>query len=169
MKKILKYLIIGFFIVIMLYELFMFFFVSLYFQSSGETGKIENYKFELSDMALWRYYYKIDKESKMISIHDSIKFTQWGSYDGMHYYKDNLTIIKIKDGKTFKETVYILSYPGEINISDKKKLNGGFFLIYINGKTNDDFGWFSWEKHKKVKLFEETIIEPLSDKYERIE
>lgn len=42
-------------------------------------------------------------------------------------------------------------------------------LYFINGKGNDDFGWFSNKKNMQIKLFEENVIKPLSIKFERIE
>lgn len=87
------------------------------------------------------------------------------SLDSKNKLYDNLLIrIQIKNKKTSEMITYTTSFSESYNQNHSR-----FNLIYINGKSDDDFWWFSIEKYKKVKLFEEAIIEPLSKKIERIE
>ncbi len=134
-----------------------------YYVGDHGIGKIEEYFFKSSNIDLKNEIKRTSVKSKLI-IKDSI-ITPWEGYNNI------LSTIKIKNKNTSETITYVIAYYGNFDESfyNTNKTDCGFFLIYINGKTNDDFGWFSWEKYKKVKLFEETIIEPLSDKYERIE
>lgn len=120
-----------------------------YYIGSYGTGKINIYEFETKKENLQYELNNMCNNLKNISCKDSINYI--GRTD-----KKSL-VIKIDEKST-----YILKLSGNDNYSS-------FHLIYINGNTDDDFGLFSLEKYKKIKLFEETIIEPLSKKFKRIE
>lgn len=123
-----------------------------YGAASGGTGSFERYEFKGNAGDVKEVFEKtFDKEN--IIIRDSI-------IDKNHdkTIDEHLIIINLKENNT----EYIIDFPNNNN-------DFYFYLIYINGKTNDDFEWFSFEKYKKIKLFEENVIEPLSKKFERIE
>ncbi|WP_264536683.1 hypothetical protein [Flavobacterium sp. N1736] len=145
MRKIINYSILTLIAGSFIFYLSLYFIGGYYVGSYG-SGKIRIYQFETKKENLEQALNSICNDSKNISCKDSI------NYIGRTYKKS--LIIKLND-----KPVYILKLSGDSVYSD-------LHLIYINGKKNDDFGWFSIEKYKKVKLFEKEIIEPLSKKYE---
>jgi len=153
MRKILKYLMIIFISGYIFNKLLFFGLTYLYFHGSvSPPSKMKVYEFNTSVM-------KFKNELKIIS-DKSIYLV----------YKDSIfeeskinTIRMFKNGE--KLTYYL-----EVNEkrNDKDKLVE-LSLYFINGKGKNDFGWFSNEKNRQIKLFEENIIEPLSKKFEKIE
>ncbi|CAA9196006.1 hypothetical protein [Flavobacterium collinsii] len=125
-------------------------FLYSYGAGSGGTGKIKNYKFEAHAKISINEFRKIF-EGQNIIIYDTI-------VKSSAFERENVIIYLEKE-----KTRYIISFPSEDGDFSS------FMLIKINGQINDDFGWFSLDKYRKVKLFEDDIIEPLSKKYERIE
>lgn len=131
------------------------FFGLIYFYFHGSVSppsKMKVYEFNTSII-------KIKNELKTIS-HKSIYL----SYKDSVFGDSKINTIRIfKNGE---QLTYYLELDEERNGKDLPvKLN----LYFINGKGNDDFSWFSIEKYKKVKLFEDNIIDPLSKQFERIE
>ena len=121
-------------------------FAILYSYGAGSQGRIKNYQFGISTSIIKNEIFSICNKKSSISCKDSISDLGGG-------YKQKLIIIKIeKDSFIIKD-------------GEGGDLYTSYNLISINGKSEDDFGWFSFEKHKKVKLFEKEIIEPLSKKY----
>lgn len=151
MEKIRK--IISYILVILVLVSFIFYlslcFIGAYYVGSYGSGKIKIYEFETKKENLEKELNRICNNSKNISCKDSV------NYIGRTYKKS--LIIRLNS-----KPVYILKLSGDTDYSD-------LHLIYINGKSNDDFGWFSIEKYNNIKLFEKEIIEPLSKKYERLE
>lgn len=147
MGKIKKY--ISYILVILALGSFIFYlslyFIGGYYVGNYGSGKIKIYEFETKKENLEKELNRFCSVSKNISCKDSI------NYIGRTYKKS--LVIKLN-----YQPIYILKLSGEANYSD-------LHLIYINGKSNDDFGWFSIEKYKKVKLFEKEIMEPLAKKY----
>jgi hypothetical protein len=147
MGKIKKY--ISYILVTLVLGSFIFYlslyFIGGYYVGSYGSGKIEIYEFATKKENLEKELNRICSVSKNISCKDSI------NYIGRTYKKS--LVIKLNS-----QPIYILKLSGEANYSD-------LHLIYIDGKSNEDFGWFSIGKYKKVKLFEKEIIEPLSKKY----
>lgn len=123
-----------------------------YGAGSGGTGSFERYEFKGNVVNVKEVFEKtFDKEN--IIIRDSIIDENQNKTSDEH-----LVIINLKENNT----EYIIDFPNNNN-------DFYFYLIYINGKINDDFGWFSIEKYEKIKLFEKSIINPLSKKYKRVE
>ncbi|CAI2768809.1 hypothetical protein [Flavobacterium collinsii] len=125
-------------------------FLYSYGAGSGGTGKIKNYKFKAHAKISINEFRK-NFEGQNIIIYDTI--VKSSAFD-----RENVIIYLEKE-----KMRYIISFPSEDGDFSS------FMLIKINGQINDDFGWFSLDKYRKVKLFEDDIIEPLSKKYERIE
>jgi len=123
-----------------------------YGAGSGETGLIKAYEYkgEVKDI---KTIFDRTFDKRIIHIHDSIVD---GDYRGT--FDKRLLIINSEKSNM----QYIIELP-------HNQASFYFYLIYINGKSNDDFGWLSIEKYNNVKLFEKEIIEPLAKKYERIE
>ena len=121
-------------------------FAILYFYGAGGQGRIKNYQFGISTSIIKNEIFSICNKKSSISCKDSISDLGGG-------YKQKLIVIKIeKDSFIIKD-------------AEGGDLYTSYNLISINGKIDDDFGWFSFEKHKNIKLFEKEIIEPLSKKY----
>ncbi|MFB9057206.1 hypothetical protein ACFFU9_10680 [Mariniflexile ostreae] len=119
---------------------------------SGGTGLIKSYKFNLKTKNIKTEFDKTFDKNK-IHFRDSVVDN---SYRG--FFNESLIIINLKK----HNMEYIVESPiGSDSLY--------FYLIYINGKIDDDFGWFFYDKYKAIKLFEKEIIEPLSEKYKRIE
>jgi hypothetical protein len=136
------------FIVVIVISIFVYWlsFAILYSYGAGGQGRINNYQFEISTSIIKNEIFSICNKKSSISCKDSISDLGGG-------YKQKLIVIKIeKDSFIIKD-------------AEGGDLYTSYNLISINGKIKDDFGWFSFEKHKKVKLFEKEIIEPLSKKY----
>ncbi|OXB04645.1 hypothetical protein [Flavobacterium pectinovorum] len=158
MKKILKYLLIILVSLCILYNLIIFGLTYLYFHRPDPSGsdEIKEYEFKTTTSNLKKEFKMICDKSSHLSYKDSV-----------YYQNENTgnanTIQITKEGE---KLVYFLTLNEKL---DDKNLHATFFLYYINGKSEDDFGWFSFEKHKKVKLFEKEIIEPLSKKYKKLE
>ncbi|MBF7093172.1 hypothetical protein IUY40_16695 [Flavobacterium sp. ALJ2] len=152
MKKILNYLIITLITVCVLYNLIMFGFTYFYFHGTPSSpSKIEKYEFNTTAINLKKEFKTICDKSKYLSYKDSV------DYDNVNTGNVNTIQITKKGEK--------LTYFLRLNeVSDNKNKCVKLYLYYINGKGNDSFGWFSLEKYRKVKLFEETIITPLSKK-----
>ena len=132
-----------------------------YYVGSNESWLIKRYKFDTNNITLHNSLKGINSLDNNIIIKDIL--IKSDSKDKNDLY-DTLTRIQIKNKKTSEMTNYTTCYSESYSQNLCR-----FNLIYINGKTNDDFGWFSWEKYKAVKLFEESIIDPLSKKHEKIE
>ncbi|WP_264536684.1 hypothetical protein [Flavobacterium sp. N1736] len=152
--KIIKWLAILSFTAISIVVLYWVGFAILfsYGAGSGGTGLIKVYEFkgEVNDM---KAIFDQTLDKKTIHIRDSI-------VDGDYRGTFDKRLLIINSDKSNMQ--YIIELPH----------NEGsfyFYLIYINGKINDDFGWFSIEKYNNIKLFEKEIIEPLSQKFKRIE
>lgn len=125
----------------------------LYFHgSSNPPSKMKGYEFNASIIKFKNELKAISDKSIYLVYKDSI----------FEESKIN-TIRMFKNGE--KLTYYL-----EVNEkrNDKDKLVE-LSLYFINGKGKNDFGWFSNEKNRQIKLFEENIIEPLSKKFEKIE
>lgn len=148
MRKIIKYILLMFVFMSIIFYTSIYILGSYYIGSYG-SGNIKIYEFDTKKDNLEKELNRICNVSKNISCTDSI------NYIGRTYKKQ--LVIKLKS-----KPIYIIKLSGEANYSD-------LHLIYINGKSSDDFGWFSIEKYKKVKLFEDIIIKPLSKKYKRVE
>ncbi|MBF7092635.1 hypothetical protein IUY40_13950 [Flavobacterium sp. ALJ2] len=123
-----------------------------YGAGSGGTGSFERYEFKGNGANAKKVFEKTFEKEDII-IRDSV-------IDENHdrTIDEHLIIINLKENNT----EYIIDFPNNNN-------DFYFYLIYIDGKINDDFGWFSFEKHKKLKAFEEVIIKPLSKKFKRVE
>lgn len=121
-------------------------FAILYSYGAGGQGRIKNYQFGISTNIIKNEIFSICNKKSSISCKDSISDLGGG-------YKQKIIIIKIeKDSFIIKD-------------AEGGDLYTSYNLISINGKSDDDFGWFSIEKYKKVKLFEKEIMEPLAKKY----
>lgn len=140
------------FIVVIVISIFVYWlsFAILYSYGAGGQGRIKNYQFGISTSIIKNEIFSICNKKSNIGCKDSISDLGGG-------YKQKLIIIKIeKDSFIIKD-------------AEGGDLYTSYNLISINGKIDADFGWFSIEKYKKVKLFEKEIIEPLSKKFERVE
>ena len=158
MKKILNYILIIIISLSLLYNLMMFSLTYFYFHRSGGGGsnEIKEYEFKTTTFNLKKEFKVICDKSTYLSYNDSAYYS--------HSIDVNANTIQItKEGE---KLVYFLILNEK---ADDKNPHIEFSLYYINGKSNDDFGWFSIEKYNNVKLFEKEIIEPLAKKYERIE
>lgn len=157
MARIIKYIGIVIIVSSVIYITPILFFGFLYSHGAGSPGKIKSYEFKTIPKDLRKELKKICDESKQLSYMDTLEDKSTNGYEEI------LTKIRLVENSK------VIVYESKLNgFSDEK--NGVFFmLIYINNMSNDDFGWFSWERHRRVKLFEEKIIEPLSKKFERIE
>jgi len=144
--KIIKWIAVLGCIALSMIVLYWLSFAILYSYGAGSQGRIKNYQFGISTSIIKNEIFSICNKKSSISCKDSISDLGGG-------YKQKLIIIKIeKDSFIIKD-------------GEGGDLYTSYNLISINGKSEDDFGWFSFEKHKKVKLFEKEIIEPLSKKY----
>lgn len=125
----------------------------LYFHgSSNPPSKMKEYEFNTSVIKFKNELKTISEKSMFLTYQDSVLGAS-----------EINTLRIFKDGE---ELTYYLKVNEEQNDKDiPVRLN----LYFINGKGEDDFSWFSFEKYKKVKLFEENIIEPLSKKFERVQ
>ncbi|WP_282143465.1 hypothetical protein [Cellulophaga baltica] len=152
--KIIKWLSILAFTAIMIVAIYWIglIFIFSYGAGSGGTGLIKSYEFNLKTKNIKMEFDKTFDKNK-IHLRDSVVDN---SYRG--FFNESLIIINLKK--------YNMEYIVESPIGSESLY---FYLIYINGKKNDDFGWFSLEKYKAIKLFEQEIIDPLSKKYKRIE
>lgn len=154
--KIIKWLAILGFAALSMNALYWIGFAILFSYGAGNSmeEKIEMYEFNTT-------VENFKDELQMISnksIYLSYQVSVYGDNSG------NANTIRIfTDGQ--KLTYFLKLNERQDDKDIPVKLN----LYFINGKGKDDFGWFSNEKYKKVKLFEETIIDPLSKKFERIE
>ena len=152
--KIIKWLVILSFTTLSIVVLYWIGFAILFSYGAGSegTGSFKRYEFKGNVADVKEVFEKtFDKEN--IIIRDSIIY---GNHEKT--IDEHLIIINLKENNT----EYIIDFPNNNN-------DFYFYLIYINGKINDDFGWFSIEKYKKIKLFEKAIIEPMSEKFVRVE
>ena len=153
--KIFKILAIGVLIFLTIQIIYFFWFALIFSYGSGSG----------TEVAIESYYFKIDsvsfrKEWKSLSVKAvKIKDSIWKRDDSFDQY---ILFINIKKSNNFKMYYYYTRNENNESITV-------IHLVRINSKTNDDFGWLSWEKYKEVKLFEKSIIDPLSNKYERTE
>lgn len=130
-------------------------FAILFSYGAGGPKRIEAYEFKTTKKNLRQELKMICSNSNYLSYKDTI--------DDNGFTK---TLVTIQITEESNKTVYDLRL---WNMGSEEINNTSFYLYYINSKSSDYFGWFSIEKYKKVKLFEETIIDPLSKKFERIE
>ena len=152
--KIIKWLSILAFTAIMIVAIYWIglIFIFSYGAGSGGTGRIKSYEFNSKiDNIKTEFEKTFDKN--VIHLRDSVV-----DNSSRGTINENLIIINLKKNN--------MEYIIKTHIS---RDNFYFYLIYINGNINDDFGWFSLEKYKAIKLFEQEIIDPLSKKYKRIE
>lgn len=162
MARIIRYIGIVVTISFVIYITPILFFGFLYSHGAGGPGKIERYEFKTANENVDKSLKTINCKAYIISIKD---IALGDSLDSKNKIYDNLLMrIQIKNKKTSEIITDTTSFSESYNQNHSR-----FNLIYINGKSDDDFWWFSIEKYKKVKLFEEAIIEPLSKKIERIE
>jgi hypothetical protein len=153
--KILAICVLIYFIIQLIY-FFGFALMFSYGAGSGSEGAIESYDFKIDSISFSKEWKHIARENKEIEIkEDSISKGEYISHTSVLF-------INIKKTNHFKMCYYHTS-------NEKKEPITVTYLVRINNKTNDDFGWFSIEKYKGKKLFEETIVAPLSKKYERLE
>lgn len=150
--KVIKWLMVLSFTTIIIVVLYWVGFAILfsYGAGSGGTGVIKYYEFKSNEkISINKFRNNFDKQN--IAIYDTIDKS--GAFN-----RQSVIIYLRKD-----QVKYMIVFPAtEGDFSS-------FMLTRINGKTNDDFGWFSIEKYKKIRLFEESVIEPLSKKFERVE
>lgn len=98
-------------------------FAILYSYGAGGQGRIKNYQFEISTSIIKNEMFSICNKKSSISCKDSISDLGGG-------YKQKLIIIKIeKDSFIIKD-------------AEGGDLYTSYNLISINGKIDDDFGWF---------------------------
>lgn len=144
--KMIKWL--SVFIVVIVISIFVYWlsFAILYSYGAGGQGRIKNYQFGISTSIIKNEIFSICNKKSSISCKDSISDLGGG-------YKQKLIIIKIERNSFI------------IKDAEGGDLYTSYNLISINGKIDDDFGWFSLEKQRQVKLFEKEIIEPLAKKY----
>jgi len=150
--KIFKWIIgtlIGFYI---LFNLIVIIVAAAFFGNNG-TGKIEYYEFEMDSIMLKKELNLLQAKNEVKTLKDSI-----GEYE--RYFN-----FSIEDKKSLDDINYTLSYRSKI--TDQPTTSLPFYLIYVNGKINDDFYWFSLEKYRAIKLLEKTVIKPLSEKYKK--
>lgn len=152
--KIIKWLAILSFTAISIVVLYWVGFALLfsYGAGAGGAGRITAYKFkgEVNDI---KAVFDKTFDKRTIHIRDSI-------VDGDYRGAFDTRLLIIDSDKSNMQ--YIIKLP-------PSEGSFYFYLIYINGKINDDFGWFSIEKYRGINLFESEIIDPLSKKFERIE
>lgn len=128
-------------------------FAILFSYGAGGPKRIEAYEFKTTKKNLQQELKMICSNSNYLSYKDTI--------DDNGFTK---TLVTIQITEENNKTVYDLRLwnMGSDEITS-------FYLYYINSRSSDYFGWFSFEKHKKVKLFESEVIDPLSKKFERVE
>ena len=122
------------FIVVIVISIFVYWlsFAILYSYGAGGQGRIKNYQFGISTSIIKNEIFSICHKKSSISCKDSISDLGGG-------YKQKLIVIKIeKDSFIIKD-------------AEGGDLYTSYNLISINGKIDDDFGWFSFEKHKNIK------------------
>jgi hypothetical protein len=153
--KIFKILAIGvlMFFTIQLIYFFWFAFIFSYGSGSGTEVAIESYYFKIDSVSFRKEWKSLSVKS--VKIKDSI----WKREDSFDQY---ILFINIKKSNHFKMYYYHTRNENNEPITVTH-------LVRVNNKTNDDFGWISWEKYKEVKLFKKSIINPISNKYKRIE
>lgn len=153
-RKIVKYLMIIFIIGYIFNKLLFYGLIYIYFHRTGpsDPDEMKEYAFNTTVENLKNELQKVSNKSIYISYQDSV------------YGRSKINTVRIfKDGE--KLTYYL-----EVDEREYDKLVPVKLTLYlINGKTEDDFGWFSKEKARKVKLFEDNIVDPLSKKFEKIE
>jgi hypothetical protein len=151
MNKVLKYLMISFLAIVIIYNLLIFGLGYLYSHGAGGLEKIEGYEFKTTTENFEKELKSICNKSKNLSFKDTI--------ENEGYAKITMKIQIIDGDKK-------INYIGKLwNMSDENLSYTSFYLYHIDNKTNDDFSWFSIEKYKKIKLFEKEILEPISRKY----
>lgn len=155
MKKTFKYILLMLFIGYILFNLIIYSFAFLYSNGAGGIGKIREYEFRITADDFQKELKLICYKSKNFSYKDTVVD------DG---YKR--TMITIQIVKNYEKIIYFLELQDS---SDQEKRRAVLYLINLDGRKNDDFGWLSMEKYKKIKLFEESIVKPLSEKYKRVE
>ncbi|WP_264536685.1 hypothetical protein [Flavobacterium sp. N1736] len=153
MDKLIKYLAIIIFTIFLIYITPIVFFGFLYSYGAGGTGKIEGYEFKTEPAKLRKELKMICDKSKYLSYKDTLESKSNNGFEEIL-----ITIRVVKDSKE-------IAYESKLNGFSDEKNGILLLLIYINDKSNDDFGWFSSEKYNKIKLFEKEIIEPLAKKY----
>ncbi|OXB04647.1 hypothetical protein [Flavobacterium pectinovorum] len=151
--KVIKWLAILSFTSISIVVLYWVGFALLFSYGAGGPKRIEAYDFKTTEKNLRKELTTICSNSNYLSYKDTI--------DDNGFTK---TLVTIQITEESNKTVYDLRLwnMGSDEITS-------FYLYYINSRSSDYFGWFSFEKYKKVKLFEKEIIEPLSKKFERVE
>ena len=151
--KVIKWLAILSFTSISIVVLYWVGFALLFSYGAGGPKRIEAYDFKTTEKNLRKELTTICSNSNYLSYKDTI--------DNNGFTK---TLVTIQITEENNKTVYDLRLwnMGSDEITS-------FYLYYINSRSSDYFGWFSFEKHKKVKLFEKEIIELLSKKFERVE
>lgn len=153
MKKIFKYVLLVSIAGYIFINIIIYSFAYLYSHGAGGEGKIKEYEFKMTMEDFQKNIRLLCSELKCYSYKEKV--------DNVGY-KMTLTTIQIVENS--KKIIYYLESQDLSDGNDKKTT---VYLIYINGKKNDDFGLFSLERYKNVKLFEKVIIEPLSKKYKR--
>jgi len=154
-EKILRYLMIIFITGYIINKLLFFGLIYLYF-GGGVTpaSKMEEYKFNTTVINLKKELQTICDRSIYLSYQNSVYGKNSTNQNSVRIFKDG------------EKLTYFLELDKE---SYDKDMPVNLSLYFINGKGEDDFGWFSNEKRSKVKLFQDSIINPLSKKFERIE
>jgi len=153
-RKILKYLMIIFIVGYIFNKLLFYGLIYIYFHRPGPSGpdEMKEYEFNTTVENLKNELQTISDKSIYISHQDSV------------HGRSKINTVRIfKDGE--KLTYYLELDEREYDKHVPVKLS----LYLINGKSEDDFGWFSKDKATKIKLFEDNIIDPLSKKFKRIE